>query len=249
MKLFGVTGLAISCRCGLVVGLALLLAGCGGGGDSVLPPSISIDVPTSAPGYSTTGTSVRPGGTIAHASFVHVLNSATGSTTEGYVSYYQGYGSWFADVYALVPGDNLITATADADGTGARTAVARITIARPLQPADLIINGTDQSAATTYWTDTSSFGGSHQIVIFGDGTGRSTTGSTVSEIAGTVSNFTWSKSGPDSIVISNCPNCSFQSISRISGSLGETVFYGQVVTAGGGGYTSVDVFDLASGKL
>jgi hypothetical protein len=248
MKLSGVTDPAISYRCGLIVGMVLLLAGCGGG-SSVAPPSISIDVPTSAPVYSTTGTSVRLGGTIARASFVHVLNSATGSTTEGYVSYYQGYGSWFADVYALVPGDNLITATADADGTGARTAVARITITRPLQPADLIINGTDQSAATTYWTDTSSFGGSHQIVIFGDGTGRSTTGSTVSEIAGTVSNFTWSKSGPDSIVISNCPNCSFQSISRISGSLGETVFYGQVVTAGGGGYTSVDVFDLASGNL
>lgn len=248
MKLFDTTGLAIPYRCGMVVGFALLLGGCGGG-NSVPPPSISIDVPTSAPAYFTTATSVRLGGTIADASFVHVLNSTTGSTTEGYVSYYQGYGSWFADVYGLLPGDNLITATADADGTGARTAVARITVTRPLQPADLVINGADQLSATTYWTDTSSFGGSHLIAIFGDGTGRSTTGSTVSGMAGTVSDFTWSKSGPDSIVISNCPGCSFQSISRISGSLGEKVFYGQVVTTGGGGSTSVDVFNLTSGKL
>jgi len=249
MKLPDVMRLAKPYSSSLIVILAILLAGCGGGGGGVQSPSISIDVPTSAPGYSTTWTSVRLGGTISHASFVHVRNSSTGFTTEGYVNYYQGYGSWFADVYGLGFGDNSITVTADADGTGARTANAHITVIRPLQPADLIINGPDQSSAPTYWTDTSSFSGSHNIAFFANGTGRSTTGSTITENAGTVVNFTWSILGPDSIIISNCLNCSFQKISQIQGSLNEELFYGQVETVGGNGNISLDSFVLTSGNL
>jgi hypothetical protein len=233
----------------LIVFSSLLIIGCGGGGGSVPPPSISIQVPTEATSYATTQSSIGLGGTISNASFVHVLNSSTGFTTEGYVNYNQGYGSWFADVYGLGFGDNLITVTADADGTGVRTANAHITIIRPLQPAELIINGPDQFSAATYWTCMSSFNESHKIALFGDGTGRSTTGLTNSAIAGTVVDFTWSYLGPDSIIITNCSNCSFQKISRIQGSLSERYFYGQIETVGGAGDPVLDYFSLIDGNL
>lgn len=249
MKLPNVIHFATPYSSSLIVFLALLLASCGGGGGGSQPPSISIDVPTSAPSYSTTQTSIRLGGTISRASFVRVLNSSTGSTTEGYVNYYQGYGSWFADVYGLGFGDNLISVTADADGTGARAAVAHITIIRPLRPADLIINGPDQFSATTFWTCASSFNGSHQIAIFGDGAGRSTTGLTNSEIAGAVVDFTWSYLSQDSIMITNCSNCSFQKIFRIQGSLSEKLFLGQIETVGGAGDIALDSFNLIDGNL
>lgn len=164
-------------------------------------------MPTSAPSYSTTWNTVRLSGTISNAGYVHVRNAHTGFTTEGFVNYNQGQGSWFADVFELAPADNAIAATADADGTGARTASAHITVIRPLQPADLIINGSSHASANTFWTDGNSFNGSHKIALFGDGTGRSTTGSVLSENAGTVTDFTWSKLGPDSILISNCVTC------------------------------------------
>lgn len=236
---------------GIILVFCALLAACGGGssGNAGPAPSISINVPTSAVSYPTTSSSVRLGGTISHASYVHVRNALTGSTAEGYVNYYQGNGAWFADVYGLGLGDNLITVTADADGTGARTATANITVTRPLQPVDLIINGSNQLTASAFWTDTSSFSGSHKIAFFGDGTGRSTTGSTVTENAGAVVNFTWSKQDPDSIVITNCLDCSFQKIFRIEGSLNEGIFYGQVVTIGNAGYISMDSFTLTSGSL
>ncbi len=235
--------------------ISMLIAGCGGrggGGDSenvYQTPSISIEVPTSASSYSTTWSSVRLGGTISHASFVHIRNTSTGAIVEGYVNYNQGYGSWFADVYGLRLGDNTIMTTADADGTGARTASVHITVTRPLQPADFIINGPDHASANTFWTDGSSFNNSHNIAFFGDGTGKSTTGSVLSENAGTAIDFTWSKLGPDSILISNCLTCSFQNISRIEGSLSEGIFLGQVETIGGVGELALHAFTLMSGNL
>lgn len=232
-----------------VLGTMLTACGGGGSGDTAESPTISIDVPTSEPAYSTTWTGVRLGGTISGASFVHVRNALTGLTTEGYVNYNQGIGSWFADVTGLGLGDNPITVTADSDGTGTSTAAAHITITRPLQPADSIINGPDQFSADTYWTDVNSFNGSHKIALFGDGTGRSTTGSKLSEDAGAVVDITWTILAPDSIVISSCPACSFQIISRISGSFSDGSFHGEVVTTGGVGDSSLDAFVLSAGKL
>lgn len=235
---------------GIALAMALMLPGCGGGGSGDSDhPSISIEVPTSAATYSTTGTGIRIGGSISGASFVHVRNAATGFTTDGFVNYFQGYGSWFADIYGLVPGDNRITATADEDGSGSSTASAQITIKRPLQPANLIVNGPDRLSADTYWTDASSFNGSHKFALFADGTGRSTTGSTMTDEAGPVLDFTWSLVGPESIMITGCASCSFQTISRISDSLDEALAYGQVVTVGGAGYVTIDVFVLSAGKL
>jgi len=189
------------------------------------------------------------GGAISHASFVHVTNAATGTTTEGFVNYFQGQGTWFADIYGLGLGDNPITVVADADGTGTTTASTHITVIRPSQPADLIFNGPNQSLASTFWTDGSSFGGSHKIALFADGTGRSTTGSVISETAGAVTDFTWTKLGPDSIQISSCPTCSFQKISLISGSLNDAVFYGQIETVGGAGELASHAFLLTAGNL
>ena len=231
------------------------LAACGGSGSSNgsgnenQAPSISIDEPTSASSYSTTWSGVIIGGTISGASFVHVKNELTGFTTEGFVNYYDGHGSWFAEIQGLGLGNNQITVTADANGTGVRTADAHITIIRPLQPADLIINGPDQASTSTFWTDMTSFGQSHMIILFGDGTGRSTTGSALSENAGIVADFTWSKSGPDSIIITNCLTCSFQEISRIQGSFSEGIFDGQIVTIDGAGEIALHSFSLSSGNL
>lgn len=233
----------------LFLGLLLTACGGGGGGGGDDSPSITIDVPTSAPTYATAWADVRLGGSISGASFVHVHNALTGSNTEGYVNYNQGLGSWFADISGLGFGDNPITVTADADGTGTNTADAYITIVRPLQPADLILNGTNQVSAVTYWTDGSSYHGSHKIALFADGTGRSTTGSTLTEDAGGVVDITWSKTSPDSIVITGCLTCSFQAISRISGSFADAAYYGQVVTTGGLGDVSLDAFILTDGTL
>ncbi len=238
------------------IGLATLLGGfitgCGSGGtgDSVDGPTISIDVPTSAHSYSTTSTDMRIGGTISNASFVHVQNALTGSTTEGYVSYSSpGHGSWFADVQGLGLGDNPITATADSDGRGRETAAATIVLVRPLQPVNLIFNGADQGSADSLWTDESSIESSHKIALLSDGTGRSTTGSALSGLAGATETFTWSMLSPDSIQILGCPTCSFQKISRISGSRDEEVFYGQIETTAGGGELALHVFTLSMGKL
>lgn len=234
----------------VALALAALLAACGGGGDGEGEgPSISIHNPTSDPAYSTTGTGVVLGGAIARASFVHVTNAATGITVEGFVNYFEGQGSWFADMYGLTFGENPITVVADRDGTGAATARASITVIRPLQPANLIFNGPSQNLASTFWTNGSSFGHSHKIALYADGTGRSTTGSVLSETAGAVTDFTWNKLGPDAIQISNCPTCSFQKISRISGSLNEAIFFGQVETAGGATDNTVHAFQLTDGNL
>ena len=217
------------------------LVGCGGGGDSGAPPTIDIRVPTSAASYATTSSSVRIGGAVTLAGSIRVRNTRTGSTTEAFVFYVQGNGSWFADVFGLAPGDNLITATAD---TGTRTATARITVTRPLQPAAEILNGPDQASANTFWSL-----GNHRIALFADGTGRSTTGSTTSQNAGAAVDMLWSQTGPESISINGCATCAFQTISRISGSVGDGQFLGQVVTVGGAGTNALDSFILTAGNL
>jgi hypothetical protein len=238
---------------GLLGGVALvlgtLLTACGGGGGSAPAPSITIENPTSAARYETPWSDARLGGTISHASFVHALNERTGVRTEGYVNYLDGHGSWFVDVYGLQPGDNPITVTADGDGNGTRTAQARITLVRPQIPAEVVTNGLDQASTSTYWTVTSSFGGSHKIVFFADGSGRSTTGSAFSETAGPVLAFTWSRPDASSVVIAGCPTCSFQKISRIQGSTSAGYFYGEIETVGGVSQHVTDVFVLTAGSL
>lgn len=237
---------------GLAASLGWTVTACGGGGpgNTGQGPSLSIDVPTSARSYSTTSTDMRIGGAISHAGFVHVRNLLTGFTTEGYVFYSgSGHGSWFADVQGLGLGENPITATADSDGSGRETATATIVLVRPLEPVSLIFNGSGQDSADSIWTDENSIGKSHKIALFGDGTGRSTTGSALADSAGATVNFAWSMLSPDSIQILNCPTCSFQRISRISGSRSEEVFYGQIETTTAGGELALHVFTLSMGRL
>lgn len=233
----------------LLAVLLIMLAGCSSSGDSARAPSISITSPTAATSFSTVWTGVTIGGTISNAGFVHVANSLTGASTEGFVFYNQGQGTWFADVVGLGFGENPITATADVDGTGARTAEAFITLIRPLQPLDEIFNGLDPFTGNTHWIDESSFNQTHKIALFEDGTGRSTTGSVLGENAGIVTDFTWTKLSPDSVLITNCPACSFQKISRISGSIGVGAFNGQIETVGGGAETALHAFALVIGNL
>lgn len=237
---------------GMAIAAGVIVTACGGGAaprDDEPRPSISILEPTNSPTYSTTGTGVTLGGSISHAGFVHVTNTLTGSVTEGFVFYASGQGSWFAEVYGLRPGENPITVVADGDGTGRRTAIARIVIIRPLQPLNLIFNGLNADSSSTFWVDETSVGQSHKLALFEDGTGRSTTGSALSDDAGAVAGFTWSMLGADSIQIENCPTCSFQSIAGISGSLGEGFFYGQIETVGGAGEVALHVFRLVDGQL
>ncbi len=226
-----------------------LLFACGGGGDGSGSPSITILQPTSEPVYATTWTDVRLGGSIAGAAFVHVTNTATGYTTEGYVFYNQGLGSWFADIPGLTFGDNPITVVADEDGRGINTARDAITVTRPQVPLNLIFNGVDSLSASSHWIDLHSLFESHKIALYEDGTGRSTTGSLFTEDAGPVVDITWSKLGPDEIVIVGCPNCSHQRLSRIAGSLEEEMFFAQVESVGGSGETALHVFVLAPARL
>ena len=113
-----------------------------------------------------------------------VENTMTGFTTDGYVTYNQGDGSWLADIYGLAPGENLIIVTADSDGTGMSTAQDQIIVVRPLQPVSMIYNGPNNNEASSFWIDIHSIGESHKIAIFADGTGKSTTGSLLTENAG-----------------------------------------------------------------
>jgi len=52
-----------------------------------------------------------------------------------------------------------------------------------------------------------------------------------------------------SLTISSCPACSFQVISRISGSITVDAFNGQIETVGGVGETALHAFTLADGNL
>ncbi|MBX9715924.1 MAG: hypothetical protein K2X42_04945 [Burkholderiaceae bacterium] len=229
--------------------LAMLsLFACGGGGGDSNRPRITITAPTSDSSYATTSAGLIVGGTIADANYVHVRSTTTGSTAEGNVTYNAGLGSWFADGIALVPGANVIVVTADADGTGSRTASATITINRPLQPASLVLNGDTSSSTVTYWVDTSSVGG-HQLALFGDGTGRSTTGSVLTEAPGPATGIGWAYDGLEAIRITGCPTCSFQRISRISGSLASGGFYAEVETVAGARETALHFFQLTHGSL
>lgn len=181
-----------------VVWLFVLVA-CGGGGSSpdTLSPTIAITKPTSDSTFDTNSTDVRLGGSISRGSFVHVRITTTGFTTEGYVNYKDGFGSWFTDVPGLILDDNVIAVTADFDGTGTRIATDTITARRPLQPASLIVNGASLFSATSYWTNGTSFGNGRKLALFSDGTWRSTTGSVLNETAGSVVNMNWAFHGPD----------------------------------------------------
>jgi len=234
----------------LMLALVCSLLGCGGeGGSSGQIPSINITNPTTASSYSTVWTGEIIGGTISNASFVYASNALTDFTTVGFVFYNQGMGAWSADVRGLLPGDNMITVTADSDGAGTNIANTYITLIRPLQPLDEIFNGSDQFSTNTYWTDAHSYNQSHKIVLYSDGTGKSTTGSALSEDAGGIISFTWTMQGPDSILITNCPNCSYQMISRISGSITVDAFNGQIETVGGIGELALHAFSLTAGNL
>lgn len=236
---------------GTALTLCASLASCSGGGgmgDSDPGPTVSIQDPTSAATYSTVWTDLRLGGTVSGANFVHARNATTDLTIEGLVIYVEGDDIWYVDLPGLAPGDNPITVTASAGGSS-RTATARITVVRPSQPINLIFNGADQASATTYWTGMNSSHKSHKIALFQDGTGRSTTGAAHSENAGPVAGFTWSMLGPDSIQILNCATCSFQRLSRISGSLAVEQFYGQIDTIGELQYITIHVFAASSGVL
>lgn len=223
------------------------LSGCGdGGSDSSEVPSISIQNPTTAASYRTVWASVRIGGTISNASSfgpVHASNALTGFTTTGFVSPHQGRVNWWVDV-GVGFGDNPITVTFD-------TANAYITLIRPLQPLDEIFNGPNQFSANTHWTDEHSFNEAHKIALFEDGTGRSTTGSALSENAGGVSDFTWTMLDPNSVQITNCPTCSFQLITGVSGSITVDSFLSQIETVGGVKETNSasHAFTLTAGNL
>ena len=228
---------------------ALLLACGGGGGGDADTPTLSILQPTAEAVYETVWTDVRLGGALSGAAFVHATNTATGYSTDGYVFYNLGAGSWFADLPGLTFGDNPIVVVADADGNGVNTASDTLTVRRPLEPFSLIFNGANALSAGSHWIDMNSLYESHGIALFADGTGRSTTGNLFSEDAATAVDITWTQVGPEELLITGCPNCSFQRLSRISGALDEALFLGQVETVGGVGETALHAFVPAAGGL
>lgn len=233
-----------------ILSLIILIGSCGGGDSSVPAPAISIETPTSDSVYATTATTIRLGGRISGASFVHVENLMTGFNVDGYVIYSdEGIGTWFADIFGLVPGDNIIIATADKYGDGSYTATDTITISRPLQPLTLILNAADAESAINYWVDAHSYNQSHKIALFADGTGISTTGNALSEQAGPTIVFSWTILAPDAIQMNNCATCSYQQITRISGSLTEELFFGQIETVSGDSETALHAFILEPGTL
>ena len=105
------------------------LAACGGSGDGNPPSSvsISIQVPTNAPTFTTNVGSIGLGGTIAGAAFVHLRNERTNQTSEGFVNFTGGQGTWFGEL-GLAAGDNPLAVVADEDGLGTHTAIARIVV-------------------------------------------------------------------------------------------------------------------------
>ncbi|WP_162910280.1 hypothetical protein [Azohydromonas sediminis] len=223
-----------------------VITACGGGGGST-SVQVSITVPTTAPTFATNWSAVRLGGTVSGAAFVYALNTATGVRVDGYVNYVAGQGTWFADV-GLLPGNNAVIVTADSDGTGTRTATATITVTRPLQPASMILNGSDAATATTYWVDQYSFGSSHVLALYADGTGRATTGNALTEPAGPVASFSWTYEAVDAVRIDGCPTCSFQRITHISGATADGLFYGQIETVGGDTDSALHAFQLTAGS-
>lgn len=226
----------------------VFMAACVGGGGGKSKPSVTIEDPTATGSWHTTSSAVLLRGAISGAYYVHVRNTRTGSMAEGDLQWYKGNGTWLASVSGLAAGDNLIVVTADADMTGGPTATASITVTRPDQPATLLINGQTRATASTYWNTGSPW--NYAFALYADGTGRSTTGSKMKgEVAGPPVDITWTLSAPDAITILNCPTCSFQVITRISGSAAEATAYGQVITVGGDGYKALDYFALTSGTL
>lgn len=222
--------------------LTVFLSACGGGDDSDNSTTITILSPTSESTYFTVWPDVILGGSVSGTSFVKVTNETTGFTTDAFVNYYDGYGSWFAEIPGLVPGDNHIVASANGIN-------AYITISRPERPYEYILNGADHNVTSTFWLDSHSFNQSHKITVYADGTGRSTTKSVLYEEASSVVDFNWTASSPDEITIINCSDCSFQKISRISGSIDEGIFFGEVETTGGDLEKALHAFILEAGNL
>lgn len=109
-------------------GAVLLLASCGGG-DGGPDVEISILEPTDTGTHTQSGSDLALSGRVARASFVEV-RLADGRSMPGYVTSFDGQGTWMADVYGLALGTNRLTVVADHDGTGRWTATARIDVVR-----------------------------------------------------------------------------------------------------------------------
>jgi hypothetical protein len=91
--------------------LPAFLTACGGGVSS--KSTIAIENPVSEPTYLTNQSQVIVGGSVSGASFVKCTNSATATTLDAYVNYFEGHGSWFCDPFTLDQGDNLISCTTE----------------------------------------------------------------------------------------------------------------------------------------
>lgn len=81
------------------------------------------------------------------------------------------------------------------------------------------------------------------------GTGRATTGDAYAETAGAATSFTWVLTSVDAIQINDCPACSFQTISRISGATTEGLFLGETASTGSTTDTNSHAFELTTGTL
>jgi len=221
------------------------LSACGGGDD--VWPTLEITMPTPDGTYSTVWVDLRVGGTVTGSSSVSVKNTLTDITTGANVN--PSSGTWVADI-KIEPGENLIiVTTAGGDKYSPKIAQKSLIVFRPSEPARSIINGVDAASTNTFWVDGNSFAATHMIALYEDGTAKVTTGNIHTEAAGPVVDTVWNLSGPDSIQIIGCPSCSYQSISRISGSLNEENFLGEPVTVGVNTPGVLHSFYLSVGKL
>jgi len=117
--------------------LTLALTGCGGGfvfvwsGDDgpILAPTVTIENPTSAPVFETRVAVLAMGGSVANATRVQVLNTATGTVVEAQLTSPGGRGHWMIDGIALQLGTNVIVATAEGGSQG-NTAEDSLTVTR-----------------------------------------------------------------------------------------------------------------------
>lgn len=155
--------------------VACAMTACGGGGGSFdfefnspsqPAPSISIGAPTTAPTFTTTATTIVIGGALANASFVHLHNERNNATLQGYVNYFQGNGSWFADLHTRAiqlqgtgPGGGSIAPTPD----GLTLLRSNGLVLSAFNASDLTLAGGIDIGGATPSTDT------EQIAITPDG--------------------------------------------------------------------------------